>query len=68
MRKFYLILINIFNSCLLKIDDDIERTNQHLLSTNQRVTGVTTRMGGVWKYWLVIGLLLVVIVVIIAIP
>ena len=55
-------------TCFICLDNDVERTTQHLLSTTQRVRTVDRTSAGVWKYWLVIAILFIVIVVIIVIP
>ena len=55
------IVLNLF------IDDDIERTTQNLLSTTQRVRTVDRTSSGVWKYWLVIAILFIAIIIVIAI-
>merc|ERR1739844_441900 len=60
--------VGVQNEIIDGLDDDIERTTQHLLSTTLRVRTVDRTSAGVWKYWLVISILFIVIVVIIAIP
>lgn len=60
--------VGVQNDIIDNLDDDLERTTQHLLSTTQRVRSVDRTSTGVWKYWLVISILFIVIVVIIAIP
>jgi len=57
--------VGVQNEIIDGLDDDLERTTQHLLSTTQRVRTVDRTSGGVWKYWLVISILFVVIIVII---
>lgn len=51
----------------LILDDDVERTTQHLLSTTDRVRTVDRTSSGIWKYWLVIAILFLAIVIVIAI-
>ena len=52
---------------MLILDDDVERTTQHLLSTTDRVRTVDRTSSGIWKYWLVIAILFLAIVIVIAI-
>jgi len=55
------------NDLLDDIDDGLDRTTQRLVTTTQSVRTVSQR-DKVWKYWLIIFLLLVVMIIIIAMP
>ena len=55
------------NDLIDRLGDDMDRTNVHLLSTTLRVQ-VVNRTSGVKRYWIVIFLLFIVIVIIICIP
>ena len=55
------------NDLIDDIDQGLERTTQRLVTTTQNVRNVSQR-DKVWKYWLVIFLLTIIIIVLIAIP
>lgn len=54
------------NDLIDDIEDGLERTNERLLTTT-RTVGLVSRQDSVWRYWLVIFLLTIVIIIIIAV-
>ena len=58
--------VEVQNEIIDDIGDGLERTTQRLIDTTQGVVKVT-RTDSVWRYWITIVLLFIVIIIIVAI-